>query len=136
MKTIKLDFEGYWTGASEKMLDTSGVYCVYRGVDKGKSVQLKKVIYIGEAEDVKKRIKQHISDKDWIGCLEKGECFCYSNAYVETQDRERAEAALIYHYKPQFNDQHKYNYGDYEDTIIETSGKNKLIEGKFSVGQK
>ena len=49
------------------------------------------------------------------------------------QDRERAEAAMIYHYKPPMNDQHKYNYGDYAGTIITTSGKNILVSDTFTV---
>lgn len=133
MKTISLEFEGYWTGVGKDMLESSGLYCVYRGADKGEMVSLKKLIYIGEAKNVKERIRKHITDKDWVDCLKEGECFCYSNAYVKSDDRERVEAAMIYHYKPQFNDQHKHNYGDYAGTTIETSGKNKYVEDTFAV---
>ncbi len=133
MKIIKLTFDGYWTEIDNDMIDKSGIYCVYRGVKIGDRVKLIELIYIGESENVKKRIQQHIADKDWKECLEANECFCYSNAYVESQARARAEAALIYHYKPKYNNQHKDNYGDYAGTTIITSGKNHLIESGFTV---
>ena len=40
MKTITLDFAGYWTNATTRMLAVSGVYCVYRCIDNGKTVTI------------------------------------------------------------------------------------------------
>ena len=51
MKTIELDFNGYWTGIGKNMLESSGIYCVYKGIDKGESVELKELVYIGESKN-------------------------------------------------------------------------------------
>ena len=135
MKTIALDFAGYWTEAGEKMITSSGVYCVYRCIDKGERVSIKELVYIGEAQNVKARIEQHISEEDLNSCLHYGECLCFSNAQVEAQDRERAEAALIYYCKPRLNEQHKNSFGDYPETRIVTSGKNCFLDQEFIVKQ-
>lgn len=67
-KTISLNFGGYWREVAISGLPAeSGVYCVYTCVynKENKTVSLKKLIYIGESEDVKKRISNHEKWDQW-----------------------------------------------------------------------
>ena len=122
MKTIKLEFGGYrqdnLTGENY-----SGIYLVYRGIDKGKTCSIKELIYIGESEDISKRISGHNKWDEWKKQLQNGEklYFCYAKANKE--DRQRAEAALIYKYKPVCNTEFTKKFDDFADTKVEMSGK-------------
>src|SRR5262245_52859658 len=66
--TISLTFKGYfkWT-ALESIPEESGVYVVYDGVPNPATndVWLRRVLYIGEAENVRERIVNHERWTDW-----------------------------------------------------------------------
>lgn len=135
MHTIKLDFEGYWRDAHKKGIPAySGIYLVYRctyssGKDK---VSLKELIYIGESENVHDRIQNHDRYEDFIDQLEPGEMLCFACANVDHPDRERAESALIYKYKPILNDMSTEGF-NYPPTEIICSGKHAFINDEIVV---
>lgn len=135
MKTISLNFQGYWLEAKKNGIpNESGIYCVYTGTPSkdGKTVTLRSLIYVGESDNVRKRLREHERLSDWKKYLNHGETLCYSFASVTNEDRKRAEAALIYHHKPPCNTEYK-NAFPFEDTTVKTSGKNKFLDSSFTV---
>ena len=58
-KAIALDFSGYFL-KRKSLPDASGVYCVYTCVDKDhKTVDIGKLVYIGESDNVRARVTNH-----------------------------------------------------------------------------
>lgn len=135
MKTITLDFKGYWIEENKGDInDGSGIYCVYscEAHLKEKTCDIEELLYIGEASDVRERIKNHDRLDDWRRSLTHGQTLCYSFAQVEAEDRERAEAALIFEKQPPYNREHTKEF-IYADTVIETSGCNCFLPEQFMV---
>lgn len=120
MKTIDLDFDGYWREVNKDSVPSkSGIYCVYSCVynSNEKTVSITKLLYIGESEDVHRRIAKHDRLDDWKKELSANETLCYSFAPINEDDRERAEAALIFKHKPPMNKEYFNNF-PYTDTKI------------------
>lgn len=135
MKTISLDFQGYWLEANKSGIPAeSGIYCVYACTYNSNSdtVSLRELIYVGESHNVRERIDDHERLPDWKRRLHPGETICYSFAEIGSVDRNRAEAAVIYHHKPPCNTEYKNSF-PFEDTQIITSGKNALLKTSFIV---
>jgi len=117
------------------------VYAVYvckynkpeKKEEKG-TVTLKKLIYIGEAENVNERLSNHKHEKwsEWQKEVPEGLETCFSFAEATSPDRERAECALIYHHKPKCNDECKYSF-PYEETTVVSTGKHEFIESPITV---
>jgi len=134
-KTITLNFDGYWREVNKAGIPAkSGVYAVYvcKYNPSEKTVTLKKLIYIGEAEDVNDRIEDHEKWEEWREEVPEGSEICFSFAGVTSPDRERAECALIYHHKPDCNDECKHSF-PYEDTTVVSTGRHALIESPITV---
>ena len=135
MKTISLNFDGYWREINKGGVPAeSGVYCVYActyNQNEG-TVSLRELMYVGESENVRERLANHERLSDWKKRLKSGETLCYSVALVSGNDRNRAEAAVIFHHKPPCNTEYKYSF-PYETTVIQTSGKNALLDSFFTV---
>ena len=135
MKTIELEFKGYYREVNkDSIASVSGVYCVYSCVynKEEKNVTIKKLLYIGESDNVHDRIANHDRLDDWLDSLSSGQTLCYSYAKASSDDRERAEAALIFKIQPPFNTEHTKEF-IYEDTEIKTSGRNYLLPESFTV---
>jgi len=134
-KTISLEFDGYWREVHKGSVpDKSGVYLVYvceYNQSEGK-VTLEKLIYIGEAANARDRIEAHEKWSDWRKYVDKGSQICFSFAPITSPDRERAEAALIYHHKPSCNDEYKDEF-PFEDTTVKSSGTCALLAKDITV---
>ena len=107
-KTITVEFDGYWRDENKGGLPAkAGVYCVYECTYSvgDKTVSIHKLIYIGEAEDVKDRVANHEKHEDWLEHVRRGNELCFSFGGVGKTDRDRAEAAMIYKHKPPENDE-------------------------------
>ncbi len=133
-KSYALDFKGYWREAIVNGVpDNSGVYCVYacRRTGEGK-VFIRLLIWIGESQNVRSRIKAHEKLSEWKTYLREGEVLCFNFAPVNASDRPRVEAALIFHHKPPANEEFK-NAFPFDRTNIKTRGENAKLSGSFSV---
>lgn len=137
-KTITLTFKGYWR---ERNIDgipkESGIYVVYEcsyNSQTGK-VSLKKVIYIGKADDVNDRIANHEKRPVWQRHCGTNNELCFSLAPGISTDRERGEAVLIYKHKPPVNEEYKYNF-PFDDTTMSLSGETVLLTTYFTVQRK
>ena len=135
MKTISLNFRGYWREPKKAFVpEVSGVYCVYACTYNADTneVYLRGLIYVGESSNVRDRLANHERLKDWMQRLKTGEILCYSVAEVGSNDRERAEAAVIYRHKPPCNTEY-VNRFPFESTTIETSGEHWFLKDVFAV---
>ena len=98
-KSYALDFNGYWHEPNISGLPaTSGIYGVYVSTydANAKTVSLKRLIYIGESENVKSRVAKHEKWPAWKRQLRSGEVISINAAPISpAADRERAEAAMI-----------------------------------------
>lgn len=140
VKTINLDFDGYWREVNKSGIPkNSGVYAVYvcrynkpeKEGEKG-SVTLERLIYFGEAENVNERISDHEKWPEWRKEVPRGSEICFSFAGVTSPDRERAECALIFHHKPKCNDECKYSF-PHEETTVVSKGRSALIDSPITV---
>ena len=93
---------------------------------------MKKIIYIGEGEEVQNRITKHERRRDWRIFCGTNNVLCFSYAPVINPDRERAEVALIYKHKPPLNEEHKDNFS-YDETAMSLSGETGLLTTHFTV---
>ncbi len=135
MKIISLTFDGYWREVNKGSVSAnSGIYGVYACTynQNEKTVSLRELMYIGESENVRDRLAEHERLPNWKKRLKSGETLCYSFAPVGSDDRNRAEAAVIYHHKPPCNEEYKYSF-PFPDTTINTSGKNCFLDSSFTV---
>lgn len=134
-KTISLDFRGYWLEAGTGSIPSkSGVYLVYvcRYNKEQDTVTIDKLIYIGEASNVRDRITNHEKWPEWRQCVPRGSEICFSFAGVNNPDRERAEAALIYYHKPTCNTEHIDSF-PFEETTVESTGRCALLASPITV---
>jgi len=136
-KTISLDFEGYWREVNKGRVPAkSGIYLVYvcKHNEEKKTVSLDKLIYIGEAEDAQDRITNHEKWPEWRQCMPKGSQICFSFAGVTSEDRGRAEAALIYYHKPTCNTEYIDSF-PFTDTTVESTGSCALLSSPITVNR-
>jgi excinuclease UvrABC nuclease subunit len=135
-KSYALDFGGYWREPNISGLPAvSGVYgvyaCTYDACEK--TVSLRRLLYIGEAADVRNRVTCHERWQDWRRALYAGEELCFNAAAIGPQaDRERAEAAMIHEHKPPLNVEFVHTF-PYDATMVSTSGRNALMKALFTV---
>lgn len=133
-KSYSLVYDGYWREQHVGSIPAkSGVYTVYACAHNiaARTVSLQNLIYIGEAGNVRDRIKGHEKWPDWRRHLLIGQQLCFNFAPISI-DRERVEAALIHHHKPPENSEY-VNYFPYPQTTVQTSGRNTLLSGFFTV---
>ena len=135
-KSYSLDYDGYWRVPNISGLPAnSGIYCVYACVHNvsEKTVTLRRLLYIGEAGNVRDRVAKHERWDDWVRELKAGEELCFNAALVSpATDRERAEAAMIHHHKPPCNVEY-VNAFPFDTTTVTTRGKNAKLDGYFTV---
>ena len=136
-KTIAIEFDGYWRDENKGGLPAkSGIYCVYECTHNvaEKTVSIHKLIYIGEAEDVKGRVADHEKRRDWLKHVQRGNELCFSFGGVGATDRARAEAAMIFKHKPPENDQYVNSF-PFDKTIVSLSGQTTLLNTSFTVNK-
>jgi hypothetical protein len=135
-KCYDLNFDGYWRAPNVSGLPThSGIYCVYACTydANNKTVDIKRLLYIGEGVDIRDRVTNHEKWKEWQGKLRPGEVLCFNAAPISpAADRERAEAAMVNYHKPPCNTVY-VDYFPFDETTITTSGKNALLAERFTV---
>lgn len=94
---------------------------------------LNRLLYIGEAADIKGRVAGHEKWSDWKQKLKQGEVLCLNASVISPEaDRQRAEAAMIFKHKPPCNTEYVENF-PFDTTTVATSGKNALMASSFTV---
>ena len=135
-KAYALDFDGYWREPNVGSVPAkSGIYCVYACTfdSEKKTVDLKRLLYIGEAGDMQDRLNGHEGWDDWKKKLQTGQVICVSAAAIAGEsDRQRAEAAMIFKHKPPCNTEY-VNAFPFDTTSITATGKTALLHTSFTV---
>ena len=124
---FNIEFSGYYIDV-DVIPHKSGLYCVYRCVHnlQSKTVDIKELLYIGQAENLFNRMKNHEKIPSWKSELLIGEKLCYSYASVNIENLNRSESALIYINKPKCNIQGKDAFL-YLDTRVILTGATALL---------
>ncbi|KKL54011.1 hypothetical protein LCGC14_2269690 [marine sediment metagenome] len=136
-QTFTIELDGFWREQNKGSIPAkSGVYCVYSCVSntKEKIILLKKLIYIGESEDVNNRISDHEKLPEWRKHLKSGEMLCYSFGEVEATNRARCEAAMIFKHKLQKNTEYVGSFA-FDQTTMNLSGATSLLSTSFTVNR-
>lgn len=132
-----IEFDGYWRDQNKaKIPAQSGIYCVYectRNVAE-KTVAIRKLIYIGEADDVCGRLANHEKYELWAKHVRPGNELCYSFGGVGAQIRPRCEAAMIFRHKPPENTEYIDSF-PFDRTTMELSGRIALLVPVFTVNR-
>lgn len=136
MKVFKLNYEGYWREKNFPFLPSKpGVYtfmeCRYSPL--GETVDLVRILYIGQADDLKERINGHEKIALMKRSLKPGNELCL-NLSIVNDERDRIENALIYHHKPPFNEMLKDSF-NHDKTSIFNLGNYSLLSQAFTVAR-
>lgn len=133
-KTISLEFDGYWRDENSASIpNESGVYLVYACTYNtlNDTVDIDRLNYIGESAWARDRIQNHEMRAEWNRRLKTGQELCFSFAPISNPDRERAEAALIFHHKPPVNTEFTDSF-PFDDTTVNSSGRCAKITPSFT----
>jgi excinuclease UvrABC nuclease subunit len=135
-QSYQLNFDGYWrepTGGG--LPDKSGIYGVYAGVynQAVNTVTLNRLLYIGEAADMRGRVANHERLPEWKRQLKAGEVLCFNAALISPEAaRQRADAAMIFKHKPPCNTEYVDSF-PFDTTTVTTTGSNALMQVSFTV---
>lgn len=136
-QTFNQSFNGYWREPNKSGIpSSSGVYCVYECTHNvaENNVSIHKLIYIGESANVNQRIANHEKLPEWQKHVRTGNQLCYNFTAVDSNSRNRVEAAFIHHHKPPVNTEYVNDF-PFDKTIIRTSEKNILLKEYFVVNR-
>jgi len=128
-QTIVIHINGYWRDQHKSSLpECSGLFFVYEASYNvtDQTADLLKLIYIGEAENIKARVFAPEYRLSWMTHLAPGHELCYACAGVDKPLRERAWAAYILTHKPPANT-HVQGAFHYDTTTLVSTGKTALI---------
>lgn len=129
------EFKGYWRYQNRGSITSdSGVYCVYAGSYNSieDTVSLRKLLYIGQSENIRERISNHEKEAEWKRYLYSGEELIFSCTKLLISELDRFEAAMIYKHKPPINTEYVYNF-PFPTTEVTTQGHNILLYKNFVV---
>lgn len=127
---VVLDFKK--TRCSKLACDVTGVpsqYGIYVVVKKdvnGKN----SVLYIGQSDDLNTRLSNHEKYPSFINGIAEDEELIIYTAVVDSKKIDRVEQAMIYHFKPPLNSDHKSEFKKQDTTI---SFKGDLSTNEFTV---
>ena len=134
-QTFNVDIQGYWRDQNKSGIPShSGVYFVYvasynQQTDK---LTLNRLIYIGESDNVNKRIQNHEKYDEWKRYLSSGTELCFSTGQVDGDNRFRVEAAYIFKHKPPVNTEYVDSF-PFDQTTVVSTGRTALLNTNFTV---
>lgn len=132
MKKVILNFSGYET---EKTLSSfppsSGIYCVYRGIETDDKLKIRELLYIGESDNVRSQLTLPERKAKWEHYLQNQEILIYSFALMHF-NRCLIQAALVHHHRPPENSEFHQAY-PYPDTWVQLNGATRCLHRSFFV---
>lgn len=134
-QTFNTNVQGYWRDLNKSDIPNhSGVYFVYEAWynPQNDKIDLYRLIYIGESEDVGDRLQDHEKYNEWVRLLSSGRELCFSTCPIADDYRVRVEAAYIFEHKPIVNTEYK-NAFPFDQTTIVSSGNAALLASRFTV---
>lgn len=143
IKSFELDINGScWEDLADSAPETAGIYFVYACFPNAEGKWFSgDLIYIGEAVDLRSRIKQHAIATDPTDNLHVGIAASYRRLWYtyalfagSESDRKLCEAALIYKHKPQLNKAHVDCLGGSVDIEVVLRGETRKLVPHFTLG--
>lgn len=135
-KIFNLNMIGYWRESKKIGLPAfTGVFFVYEcSYDNIKdTVGLKRILYIGEAENINSSIATNPNFERWRSFVNINNELCFSVCYVEKMYRVQVAVAFIFKYRPVGNSNDHLVF-PFDATNILIAGKtNMLLENNFTV---
>jgi hypothetical protein len=95
-------------------------------------VAIRRLIYIGESNDVKESVSHYKNWDRWRRYVGSGNDLCFSIVSVESTFRKRVKAALVFHHKPPLNEEFKESF-PFDKTTISARGKTALLNTHFAL---
>ena len=131
---VSLHFKGYFPElAFMQGEEFSGIYIVYSGAaGEGNKCWLRKILYIGESDNIIEDIKKPECADDWYLELNPGEQLYFTVAEVEKSTRQTARGILINLHKPPCNEKFASSIPEeYQSFHVSYSGATKLLQEQF-----
>ncbi len=125
----ELHFAGYYlTKNISKITTKPGIYLAHscRYKPKNNTVNLNKLLYIGQNANIQRAIRNHNTTKAWEKYLTPGEELCYSFSILQ-KDRQRIHSVLVNTYKTQANIV-KANAHVYPKTTLKIKGNSGNLD--------
>lgn len=99
---FELKMEGFYSGFSAlNVPNREGLYFVFAGVDyasESKGCVIKRLLYIGRAQDIQSRIGSHEKMSDFASFLQAGEKLFFAYVLVSPEELSSCERGLIKHF--------------------------------------
>ena len=128
-QTIIIHIKGYWRNQDKLCLPVhAGLFFVYEANynSTDNTVDLLKLIYIGEADNIKSQILHRERDSNWMEHVAAGHELCFACATIDNHYRERARAAYILTHNPPANSNSAEVF-QFDTTTIVSNGNTALI---------
>jgi hypothetical protein len=134
-QTYIIHISGYWRDLNKSEIrKSSGIYFVYESFfdERAQTIDLLRLLYVGEAENVRARIMDHESYVSWLSNLGPGKELCYAFAPVDFFHRERVKAAFVITHKPPANINPEAPFL-YDKTTLVSTGRTALVNPVITV---
>jgi len=133
--TIIIDINGYWREEDLSIILTHpGVFFVYESkFDPDEhTVDLLSLIYIGEAQNIRERIRTHEKLNLWKNLIRPDSELCFATGNVEEYFRERVKTAYVFGNNPVANYGHSIQF-PFDTTTLISTGKTALLKPTFTI---
>jgi len=133
--TIIVHINGYWREVDlSNILTHSGIFFVYEAKynPDDHTVDLLNLIYIGEALNIRERIRTHEKFTVWKKFIDSGNELCFATGNVEDYFRERVKIAYIFGNNPSTNNGH-INQFPFDTTTLISTGKTALLKHTLTI---
>lgn len=114
----------------------SGIYCIYEMIARANPGEFEpaRLLYIGEAGNLRERIKNHDKMNVWQFSIKSKNKLGFTYAKVDSFNRLRVKAALVFRHKPELNDEY-LNEFPFHATIVKSDGRTDFLDTLFSVAK-
>ena len=133
--TIIVHINGYWRESDiSNILTHSGIFFVYESKynPDENTVDLLNLIYIGEAMNIRERIRTHDKYLIWKNIISPGNELCFATGSVEDYFRERVKIAYVFGNNPAANNGHISQF-PFDNTTLISTGKTALLKPTLTV---
>jgi len=133
--TIIVHINGYWREEDTSIILTHpGVFFVYESKynPDENTVDLLNLIYIGEAQNIRERIRTHEKFSLWKNFIKPDNELCFATGNVEEYFRERAKTAYIFGNNPIANNG-RFTQFPFDTTTLISTGKTALLKPTLTI---
>jgi hypothetical protein len=128
-QTIVIHVNGFWRDQQrEDLRESPGIFFVYEAAfnESGQTVDLLNLVFIGEADNIRKRILDDENRILWNSYIDPSNELVYAYAPVDACFRERVRDAYVITHKPRANQEDGIPFR-YDKTTLVSYGKAALL---------